>query len=827
MAAINDLIARIQDPELRMRIEKEVKDLTKQKKFGLVFENHIPEMTLLYDYPISRGCKVICKSDDDKKLSEDILWMVMKINKGKATCVHTVTNEEQTFDISGLICVAKNGEPIYPCLKFVDSVQNAPDSDLWHTLIEADNYHALQLLAYLYPGMVDCIYIDPPYNSGATDWKYNNNYVDGNDSYRHSKWLAMMESRLLLAKKLLNPEGSVLIVTIDEKEYIHLGCLLEELFPEAEGNKENNYKGRVSIQMISTVINPKGNRRNNEFSRCEEYLYFVFIGNSSITTIGNDMLRSQALAKNRPSLSVRWRALLRGASNHGRRRDRKDLFYPILFDADSGAFSGTGPILDINENRENYIAPEGLKAMWPIAQNGEELTWNLKPETLKKKWEKHILTFGKWDGEKRVGYYLSSGQEKLFDNGFYDIIGTDENGAYIIQKKADNQKDIRPLTIWNQTLHSASEYGTTFLNGILGSGRFSFPKSIYAVHDTLRFFVADKPDALILDFFAGSGTTLHAVNILNKEDGGHRRCIMVTNNEVSADEETTFRARGLHKGDEDWEKFGIARYVNWPRTKCSIEGIDVNGQPINGEYITSNTQEIMQKRVIKQLSFDIPVGRQGINVKKQIVALINDKNMPQNSVTDDCPYIVKEDAFTAILFDINSFDDFFKEIHEDIETIYVVSSNNKAFNAVKRELNELPERTKTVPVTFPMSDGFKANAVFYKLTFLDKEAVSLGTQLDKLLSILWMKAGAHGICPTHVEGEYAIFPENRMAILIDEYGFDELKEEIEQHPDIETVYIVDDSEDNYRALAAQLSVKNTYQLYRDYLDNFKINIESR
>ena len=110
---------------------------------------------------------------------------------------------------------------------------------------------------------------------------------------------------------------------------------------------------------------------------------------------------------------------------------------------------------------------------------------------------------------------------------------------------------------------------------------------------------------------------------------------------------------------------------------------------------------------------------------------------------------------------------------------------------------------------------------------MDKEAVSLGTQLDKLLSILWMKAGAHGVCPTHVEGEYAVFPENRMAILIDEYDFDELKEVLEQHPEIDTVYIIDDSEDNYRALAAQLSVKNTYQLYRDYLDNFKINIERR
>ena len=225
--------------------------------------------------------------------------------------------------------------------------------------------------------------------------------------------------------------------------------------------------------------------------------------------------------------------------------------------------------------------------------------------------------------------------------------------------------------------------------------------------------------------------------------------------------------------------------------------------------------------------FNIPDGSEGIKVKKQIVSLINDKKMPQNSVADECPYIVKEDASTAILFDINSIDEFFEEIHEDIETIYVVTTDNTAFNAAKRELKELPERTKTVPVTFPMSEGFEANAAYYKLTFLDKEAVSIGTQLDKLLSILWMKAGAHGVCPIHVEGDYAVLPENKMALLIDEYSFDELKEELAQYPEIETVYIIDDSEDNYRALATQLKVKNTYQLYRDYLDNFKINIENR
>lgn len=809
MAAINDLIARIQDPDLRQRIEKEVKELTKQKKFGLVFENHIPEMTLLYDYPISRGCKVICKSDDDKKLSEDILWEVKKISKSKATCVHTVTNEEQTFDISELICVAKNGEPIYPCLKFVDSVQNAPNSDLWHTLIEADNYHALQLLAYLYPGMVDCIYIDPPYNSGATDWKYNNNYVDENDGYRHSKWLAMMESRLLLAKKLLNPKDSVLIVTIDEKEYYHLACLLEQIFPEA------------IMQMVSSVINPKGSVKTGLLTRCDEYIFFIYIGKGSANACNDDFLFATPQKK-----KVRWPSLKRTGSNSRRGIYKSNAFYPIFYRKDTGKFDHIGESLPHGVLRSTVTVPDDLVAVWPLDEKGEERIWQLYPDTFTELAQHGFIRFGRLNKGSASPYYVSTGLRKKILSGEIVINGKDDEGSVLLEY-ASGQKDESPKTVWNKTSHSASEHGTNLLSRIFGDNRFSYPKSLYAVRDTINIITKNKPDAIILDFFAGSGTTLHAVNLLNKEDGGHRRCIMVTNNEVSANEEKTFRARGLHKGDEDWEEYGIARYVNWPRTKCSIEGVDVNGQPINGEYITSNTQEMTQKRAIKQLSFYIPDGRQGINVKKQIVALINDKKMPQNSVTAECPYIVKEDASTAILFDMNSFDDFFDEIHEDIETIYIVSTNNRAFNEAKRLLDELPERTKTVPVTFPMSDGFEANAAFYKLTFLDKEAVSLGSQLDKLLSILWMKAGAHGVCPTHVEGEYAVLPENRMAILIDEYGFDELKEELEQYPEIDTVYIIDDSEENYRALAAQLSVKNTYQLYRDYLDNFKINIERR
>lgn len=807
MAAINDLIARIQDPDLRMRIEKEVKDLTKQKKFGLVFENHIPEMTLLYDYPISRGCKVISKSDDDKKLSEDILWVVKKINGETATCVHTVTKEEEDISISELVCVAKNGEPIYPCLKFVDSVQNAPNSDLWHTLIEADNYHALQLLAYLYPGMVDCIYIDPPYNSGATDWKYNNNYVDGNDSYRHSKWLAMMESRLMLAKKLLNPKDSVLIVTIDEKEYHHLACLLEQLFPEA------------NMQMVSSVTNHAGTSRDYEFSRVNEYIFVLRFGGAVIVPLTTNEKRSD---------SVLWDTLRRHNPKNIRDAQHPNQFYPIYIDDYSHKIVELGDPLDFGIDRFTVPEKDNCSAVFPVRDDGTEMMWGVKKDELMRRLDKGYVRIGKHSPDKPQQYviqFLSEGTIKDIEDGVAITSGYTEDGSIIAYYPGG--KKMMPSTQWDIPTHDARDYGLKLNKAIYNDNRFDFPKSLYAVHDTIRFFVANKPEALILDFFAGSGTTLHAVNLLNKEDGGNRRCIMVTNNEVSSDEETALREQGLHKGDEEWEKLGIARYVNWPRTRCSIEGVDVNGQPINGEYITSNTQEKTLRRFIKQLSIDIPDGRKGIKVKKQIVGLINDKKMPQNSVTAECPYIVKDDATNAILFELESIDDFFEEIHEDIESIYVVTTNNREFNEAKRTLNELPERTMTIPVTFPMSDGFEANAAFYKLTFLDKESVSLGTQLDKLLSILWMKAGAHGVCPVHVEGEYKVFPENKMAILIDEYGFDELKEKLANHPEIETVYIIDDSEDNYRALVAQINVKNTYQLYRDYLDNFKINIERR
>lgn len=201
------------------------------------------------------------------------------------------------------------------------------------------------------------IIFNPPYNTGAKDWKYNNDYVDGNDSYRHSKWLSMMEKRLKIAKRLLNPRDSVLIVTIDEKEYLHLGCLLEELFPEA------------NMQMVSSVINPAGVSRGNNFARIDEYIFFIQIGESSVQRLPlGDEWRLNADDKR--TTHMLWSMLIRTGTN-ALRIDRPNLFYPIFVYQDGHSIHSVGEPF-YGDDRNTISAPEGTVAIWPIRSNGEE-----------------------------------------------------------------------------------------------------------------------------------------------------------------------------------------------------------------------------------------------------------------------------------------------------------------------------------------------------------------------------------------------------------------------------------------------------------------------
>lgn len=697
MAALNELIQKIENPELRAQIQAAADKLVKQKKFGLVFEEHLPECTPLYDIPVRKGLKVSLRSG---KANET--YTVLKIEDGKVHCLPRNGNKVVEFPVDDLVTTAELGDPIYPCLQMLDEVCNAPDSDLWHTLIEADNYHALQLLEYLYAGKVDCIYIDPPYNTGAKDWKYNNDYVDGADEYRHSKWLSFMQKRLEIAKRLLDPNDSVLIVTIDEKEYLHLGCLLEEMFPTA------------GIQMITSVINQSGVARAGQFYRAEEYLFYVFIGDASITPTGNDMLNAPENDEGK-KIDI-WRRLLRSGTN-ARRQDGIKQFYPFWIDPEKKCIHSVGDYIPLECSRDTIMPPEpGLVACWPIHSDDTEGCWQISADTARNGLSEGTVRIGAYNRRKdrwSVSYLRKAEKERIA-RGEIEITGKDENGALILQFSKTVGRIKNPVTVWNQRSHNAGAGGSNVLRALIPGHAFAFPKSVYAVLDTIRFVVANKPNALVVDFFAGSGTTLHAVNLLNAEDGGNRRCIMVTNNEISAEERRGFEARRIKQGDPEWEARGIARYVTWPRTVCSIKGHDVNRDPLKGNYIGSG---------------------------------------------------------------------------------------------------------------LPMADGFKSNAVFFKLGFLDKTRVSLGMQFRELLSLLWMKAGSIGKCPT-IDADVPdilILPENKMAILNDENQFGAFAEKLIQHPEIEVVYLVTDYESSFVSMTQALEGKTTYQLYRDYLDNFRIN----
>ena len=810
MSAIEQYINRIPNAELQQQLREEVERLTKKKRFGLVYENHLPDNVVMPEVKIRRGTKVALRDQTPNDVYE-----VQNLTETEAICIHLSTLEEKTLALTDLVAVAQRGDVIYPYLKQMDSVQNAPDSDLWHTLIEADNYHALQLLAYLYPGMFDCIYIDPPYNKpDSHDWKYNCDYVDGTDSYRHSKWLSMMEARLKIAKKLLNPNDSVMIVTIDELEYHHLGCLLEQMFPEAR------------IQMITSVISAKGVVRTGQFSRVEEYLYIIELGDSKLTQFEYNMLDSEI--KKESNREIEWLGFRRRAPQ-AIRESRPNQFYPIYVDRQKGTIHSIGEVLPHGVDRHSVSIPDNCIALWPLSKEGHERLWSLQQKQAVVNWKKGYLKVN-WNPKLGTGtvYYLPEGTISDIETGKATTLSYNEDGSINAIYYAIGTTP--PKRVWNMSTHNAETYGTNILNDIIGK-RFDYPKSLYAVHDVLRFFVAKKPDALILDFFAGSGTTLHAVNLLNAEDGGHRRCVMVTNNEIGEPKEKELLPQGIRPGDEEWERWGIARYVNWPRTKCSILGKDVNNQPIEGDYITSLTETKETDRKFTQITF-LPA-EATLKHKKALVTLINkQKDVKLPTMTSDLPFLASEDdSYNAsILFDIAKIDEWLEALegNDHITNFYIVAEKDSIYKTLKEEVKELMGKIEeTVPVKMPMKDGFKANAAFFKLGFLDKRSVARGRQLQELLPLLWMKAGAKGECPSEVAGDYIIWPNNHMALLKDEAHFRNFHKKLEKHLEVETVFLITDSQSAYLNMIAELKGKKTYQLYRDYLENFRINYAAK
>jgi adenine-specific DNA-methyltransferase len=178
MAKLEDLIKQIPDTRLREELAREAAALKSTKKFGLVFEEHIPEQVQLPGLPVRTGSRVVSRGNGKQ------VFQVVDTKGKTAHLIPEPEGQEETAGFDELVVIKRFGEPIYPTLTPGARIERAPDKP-WHTIINADNFHALQLLLYCYEGMVDVIYIDPPYNTGARDWKYNNDYVDRNDQFRH------------------------------------------------------------------------------------------------------------------------------------------------------------------------------------------------------------------------------------------------------------------------------------------------------------------------------------------------------------------------------------------------------------------------------------------------------------------------------------------------------------------------------------------------------------------------------------------------------------------------------------------------------------------
>ena len=356
-------------------------------------------------------------------------------------------------------------------------------------VIEGDNLEVLKLLQKSYAGRVKAIYIDPPYNTGR-NIVYPNDYSDGIRKYLeltgqteggerlasnteaggrfHANWLSMIYPRLMLAKTLLRKDG-ILCCTIDENECSTLAIVLKEIF--SEGHWEHAY--------VSIVHNPRGQQGKN-ISYVHETAIIVYPGDGAKYL--SDVAKEEVDSRN-----------LRDSGTESDRTDARNCFYPFVVSAEGKLASiGSVPADDLHPEEANVRRPDGSVEIWPMTDSGDEKKWR----------------------------YARNSVERIVDK-LEPKMGR-RSIQIIFHKDTGTMR-----SVWRDARYDASEYGTKLVESLLGSAGFTFPKSLYAVYDCVRLMTADDPAALVLDFFAGTVTTAHAVWELNKDDGGTRRTILV------------------------------------------------------------------------------------------------------------------------------------------------------------------------------------------------------------------------------------------------------------------------------------------------------------
>jgi adenine-specific DNA-methyltransferase len=726
MSRLTDLLAQLAEsnPDLASDLRRETEVLARRRPFGLNFERHIPETVQLPNRRVRRGDKVVFRAPrgDSEKDLDQRTWIVTGFGGAgddrQAALILPEPSDQPvttTRNVADVVVVAEFRDPIYPGLRPSGTVESGAERP-YHVVINGENYHVLEALTFTCGGAIDCIYIDPPYNSRDKQWKYNNDYVDADDDYRHSKWLAMIERRLKVAKDLLNPDDSALIVTIDEREVLGLGLLLEQTFPEAR------------IQMVTSVISAKGAVRRGQFSRVEEHLFFVLFGDARVRPWIHNMLpgADDAEPDEEETLEetaaddgdfaeeavepIEWLGLRRREPS-SIRGARPNQFFPIFVDAETGHIHSIGDAVADDADRSTVPVPDGTVALWPLRPDGTERLWGLTPEALRKNWADGFVRVN-WKPNKMTGtvYYLPSGTIASIRAGEVTITGRRADGSVEGFYAPETDATTPPKRVWNMRSHNAETGGTNMLTRLIPARRFEYPKSLYAVEDTLRFIVGHKPHALVLDFFAGSGTTAHAVMRLNKQDGGRRQSIMVTNNEVSAAEAEALTENGLRPGDAEWEALGICEFLTKPRVRAAITGETPEGNAVKGNYRFTDEFPISdgldENAAFFDLTYEDPERiRYGIGFEAVAPLFWLRAGAEGALIIDPTDAFQVTDTY-AILFNVDSSSEFVSAVRaaDDLRIAYVVTDDETQFQVVAAQL---PAHVEPVRLYAAYLDNFK------------------------------------------------------------------------------------------------------------------------
>ncbi len=354
------------------------------------------------------------------------------------------------------------------------------DEALDGELVHSENWQALNTLQKRYRGRVKCIYIDPPYNTASTKIDYKN-------SYRHSSWLSLMQDRLFMSKKFLDLEQGFSCCTIDDAEHKILSQLIESIYGEVAGT-------------VSICIKPSGRPIPNGFALSHEYALFARTNPDNPVSRLRHSGKQIARYRSRDEKGRFFWEMFRKAGSNSNRVDRPTMFYPFFVNEKENTVRL--PKMEYDGNSQSYILLESPKdhevKVFPIKDDSSEGCWY----------------FG-YDRAKEM-----SGEFKFAQQ---------DDKSYRIYYRRRLNEGLQPTTHWSGSKYSATEHGTALLKQLFGKqGTFSYPKSIHAVEDCLSVSGASESNVgTFLDYFAGSGTTAHAVINLNREDGGNRKYLLI------------------------------------------------------------------------------------------------------------------------------------------------------------------------------------------------------------------------------------------------------------------------------------------------------------